>query len=876
MRRRVIQIAIALVPPWATLIIQLSLWEVLRPYAWLLFYPAIMASSWLGGLRTGVAATILSTAIVWWFFVPPEHAFVKVNAHLVPTLIFLTLGCFVSASLARLKAVNDELRRAVDERRIFASLVETSPDFIELVAPAHGLHYLNPAARRLVGLESGVDVGEHSVLDFRPPGGHGETTYRNEATGETVTVSQRHFAIRDPATDQALGVANIARDMSATKQMEQSLRDLSADLARAQTVAGVGSWRFDETRNARDWSDEVYRILGIPLGTPPTRELYTGAIHPDDRPTWDRAWAAALKGQPYDIEHRIIVDGIVRWAHAKAELQFDERGELLGGIGTIQDVTDRRRLEDDLRTSVALATGILSISADSIISIDDEQRITLFNEGAVRTFGYAKHEVLGAPLEMLIPVRFRERHRKHIQAFAAGATVSRGISERHTAIFGLRRNGEEFAADASISKIEVRGNLTMTVSLRDVSEQRRIETEQRVLAELGELLGASLDYEQRLDNLGHLVVRELADYCLIDLIAPGGEILRCKASGRDASKQWICDVLARVPVPPGARHLARETLTTKRAVLVHAVSPAILESFARDAEQARALHALEARSIIVAPLLAGNAFLGAMSLVASRTSHGYGARELRFAEELARRATLSFENARLYQAAREAIQSRDEVLGVVAHDLRNPLNAIMLCNDSLARETAESIKKPVGAIDRAARRMRRLIGDLLDVTSIEAGSLRLDVRPVDAARLVREVVDAQSQLASAASIALRVDAADALPPVRADRDRLVQILDNLIGNAIKFTDDGDVVVAAKPGDREVVFSIADTGAGISADDQPHVFDRFWQGRRVYARRGAGLGLSIVKGLVEAHDGRIWLTSSIGRGTTVYFTIPTVG
>jgi len=816
-------------------------------------------------LGAGLAATLLSAAIVWWFFVP----------HLLPALIFVVLGGFASASLVRLKAVNERLRRAVEERRIFASLVEASPDAIEIVSPAHGLHYLNPAGRRLAGLGPDADVGARSVLDFRPRDGEGEGAYFSAEAGTKVAVSQRHFVIRDPATDQELGFADVARDLSETKRMEQSLRDLSADLSRAQTVAGVGSWRFDERRETRDWSDEVYRILGVPLGTPPARELYVNAIHPDDRPAWERAWAAALEGQPYEVEHRIIVDGVVRWAHAKADLQIDEHGELVGGIGTIQDVTDRRRLEDELRASVARASGILSISADAIISIDAEQRITLFNEGAVRIFGYAKHEVLGAPLEMLIPARFRERHHKHVEAFTASAVVSRRMGERNAVIVGLRRNGEEFAADASISKLVVAGTLTLTVSLRDVSEERQIESEQRLLAELGELLGASFDDQQTLANLANLIVRELADFCVIDLIAPDGDVSRIKVSCRAVENEWICDVLARVPVVPTTRHFARETLTTKRAVLVQDVSPAVLDALAQDAEHARALHAMEVRSMIVAPLLAGNLFLGAICLIASRTSHGYGPRELRFAEELARRTTLSIENARLYQTTRQALQARDEILGVVAHDLRNPLNAIMLSNDSLARESTDALEKPVRVIDRAARRMHRLIDDLLDVTRIEGKSLQLDVKPVDPARLVREVADAESQLAAAASIGLRVDAPDELPLVRADRDRLAQILDNLIGNAIKFTEDGEVVVAAAPGDHEVVFSIADTGPGIAPEEQPHVFDRFWQSQRTHARRGAGLGLSIVKGLVDAHGGRVWLKSSLGRGTTVFVAIPTV-
>jgi signal transduction histidine kinase len=159
---------------------------------------------------------------------------------------------------------------------------------------------------------------------------------------------------------------------------------------------------------------------------------------------------------------------------------------------------------------------------------------------------------------------------------------------------------------------------------------------------------------------------------------------------------------------------------------------------------------------------------------------------------------------------------------------------------------------------------------------MEQGELPIARAHVSPHNVVTDAVEAEQSLASAASIPIHAEVAPAIPDVSADRDRLLQIFENLVGNALKFTPAGGAIgVGAAARDHEVLFWVSDTGAGIDADDVPHLFDRFWQGRKG-DRRGLGLGLVIVKGLVEAHGGRIWAESAKGRGTTFFFTIPTTG
>jgi signal transduction histidine kinase len=216
---------------------------------------------------------------------------------------------------------------------------------------------------------------------------------------------------------------------------------------------------------------------------------------------------------------------------------------------------------------------------------------------------------------------------------------------------------------------------------------------------------------------------------------------------------------------------------------------------------------------------------------------------------------------------------RDDVLGIVAHDLRSPLNAIGLQAMLLRRRGGPAMQEPAALIERSATYMDRLISDLLDVTRMEAGTLSLEQCPVPARELVDESIQAQRPIAAAAALELRIDLPNELPELWADRDRVLQIFENLIGNALKFTGRGGrVTVGATALDREVRFWVTDTGAGVAPEDVPHLFERFWQARRG-RHRGVGLGLAIVKGLVEAHGGRIAVDSAPGRGSTFSFTLP---
>jgi PAS domain S-box-containing protein len=600
------------------------------------------------------------------------------------------------------------------------------------------------------------------------------------------------------------------------------------------------------------------------------------------------AATAWLGGTWSGIFGTLLSTALIWWAFVPPERSFrldEPRYALAIGIFAVLGATlstfqgRLRRATEALRASEAKYSGLVAIASDAIVSVEPgaPQRIVIFNRGAEQIFGWTASEALGQPLELLIPERYRAAHRRHITAFATGGSTARNMGERID-VWGVRKNGEEFPAQAAISRLELGDARLLTIVLRDVTRQRRDEDEHKFLAEVGAALASTLDYEETLTRVAELAVRKLADFCAVDVVDDGGTVSRLRVVSRDPSKESICDLIRQIPLDRSRPLVIWSVLESSRPAVLHGLTPEMRAAFASDPTCRETFRAVDAQAVLSVPLLAHGKLLGTMTFLSSTPSREYGPDDVRFAEEIARHAALAIDHARLYREARRAVEARDDVLGIVAHDLRNPVTSILIQSQLLVRQGAEpegGAGKPAAAIHRSALRMNRLINDLLDVARIEAGRLSIEPSRVSASDLLSESVEAQRALADQTSLDLRLDAERALPEVWADRERLLQVFENLIGNAAKFTGPGGrVTVGASAGQGEDVFWVSDTGPGVSAEDTPHLFDRFWQARRT-GRHGAGLGLPIVKGIVEAHGGRVWVETESGRGTTVAFTIPTV-
>jgi PAS domain S-box-containing protein len=538
---------------------------------------------------------------------------------------------------------------------------------------------------------------------------------------------------------------------------------------------------------------------------------------------------------------------------------------------------NRARLEfavQALRVSEARLSCVISIAGDAILCLDEAERIILFNQAAERMFGYSSDEVLEQPLDLLFPESLDPAQVRRVRAFMASPDETQWLEEHGPGLVGLRKGGDTFPVEVTLSKREVSGSRLLTLVLHDVTERKRHEREARFLTDVGNLLASTLDYEQTRTNVARLAVRSLADCCFLALEEDWQE-RRLRVLHAEPDKAHLAEALERAVLEQRSPPFVASVMETRRPWVMSTESFGNLESIARSQEHLQLLRELEPRSLMGLPLLVHGSFLGTLILVSAAPRPPYGEEDLRLGEELAHRAALALQSARLYRAAREASQARDDVLAVVAHDLRNPLNTIAVSAQALLRQQTIAgdarIQAPLRTIRGSVDRMNRLIQDLLNVSRMEAGRMAVETYPEPAEAILQEALEAALPLAS--QIQLRIDVPETLPWVRADRERLLQVFSNLLGNALKFTPPGgQVTLGARSEGMVVRFWVRDTGPGIPPEALEHLFDRFWQVRHG-DRRGAGLGLSIAKGLVEAHGGRIWVESEPGRGSTFCFVVP---
>ena len=387
-----------------------------------------------------------------------------------------------------------ERRRAEEKIRHLASFPNLNPNPVLELDLAGKVVYANSYAER-IAREAGLDspsfllpadmAGVLAELRLHP----GSTATREvELGGRTFLIS-----IFQPARLEVYRVYGV--EITAARRAEEAHDALRHDLERAQEVGQIGSWRLDTRQNVLTWSDENHRIFGVPRGTPLSYETFLGIVHPDDRLYVDRMWKAGMRGEPYDIEHRLVVGGNVKWVREKAYLEFDREGALLGGFGITQDITERKRAEQALSESEERFSAIFRLSPVSLsLATFPEGRITDVNRTWLDMFGYDdKSEVLGkTSVELGLLPDFPERERI-IEGFR------REGSARNVEAVIRTRSGESRTVVAAIDSIEIHGRRFMISAIEDVTERRRAElalrkarernAQQEKLAAIGRLAG---------------------------------------------------------------------------------------------------------------------------------------------------------------------------------------------------------------------------------------------------------------------------------------------------------------------------------------------------------------------------------------------------
>lgn len=502
---------------------------------------------------------------------------------------------------------------------------------------------------------------------------------------------------------------------------------------------------------------------------------------------------------------------------------------------------------------------ILESIRDAFLAVDEGWTLTYANGEAERLFGVGREEILGRPLlSALPPLRASEPHQK----------LERVMIERVPVSFDLEGRAPRtwFAAHAYPSADGI------SIHLHDVSERRRAEEALRFLVEAGAALVGTLDRSELVQRAARLCVPPLGDWCLAVALEGGeeGAAMEAAAIEPERAERLLAIVRSEQGKPSAWTGLLRDAVDSREPVVVTGVAP-------QDP-----LSGIVTGPVLLVPLAAHEDPQGALLLGRGEEREPWGEEERRAAASLGRRLATALESARLYAAARRATRLRDDVLAIVAHDLRNPLNAITMGASTLSLAAERGPTSPIlatgtRAILKAADGMNRLIGDLLDAARLEAGWAPREKAPIAVARLLESALEPFRDRADSLGLRLELDVAeDANGEVVVDEARMLQVLANLVDNACKFTPSGGTVrVRAERVGDEILLSVVDTGPGIPADAMGHLFDRFWQAKAA-GRAGAGLGLFIAKRIVDGHGGRIWAESELGRGSAFRIALPEGG
>jgi signal transduction histidine kinase len=414
---------------------------------------------------------------------------------------------------------------------------------------------------------------------------------------------------------------------------------------------------------------------------------------------------------------------------------------------------------------------------------------------------------------------------------------------------------------------------------REASAQaERAANRSAFMAEASSLLSASLDFETTIRSLARLAVARIADWCLIYLLEPTGEIRRIEMAHADPRKEHLARELRLYPFDPKRPSPVLDVIQSGQSKLLEALGQDFLEAQAKDAEHAELLEQIGASSAVIAPLVARGHTLGAVAFLTAESDRRYDEADLTFAEELARRAALAMDNATLYQEAQDAARTKSDFLAVMSHELRTPLNAIMGYTDLLLmgvpEELAAKPRRQVERIGASARHLLHLIEEILAFSRMQAGENELGLELVELDYLVHDVTTGIAPLAESKGLVFSTEAEQGLV-METDPGKLRQILVNVLNNAVKFTHEGQVRLVVRAEKDEVHFEVEDTGPGIAEEHRERIFEPFWQVEAASTRRvgGTGLGLSIARRFARLLGGELSVQSAPGSGSVFTLRVP---
>ncbi len=569
-----------------------------------------------------------------------------------------------------------------------------------------------------------------------------------------------------------------------------------------------------------------------------------------------------------------------------------------------QEITQRQQAQTELETEKEFLKAVLDNVEAGIVACDAEGVLTIFNR-VTREFHGLQESAIPAE-EWGEYYKLYKSDRKTLMK-KEEIPVWRALQGEHIRnlemIIVSQHNLARVVLASGQPMVNPEGKkLGAVVVMHDITERKQAEEERsqlireqmaraeaeaskwrfEFLAQARMELSASLDYETTLAGVAGLAVPILADYCIIDLVDQQGAIQRVEVAHINPAKEELMrEMQHRYPPDINSPLGIGRILSTGRSQILTQVDDLQLEAFISDPEYLQLMEQLHPVSAMLVPLTTRGRTIGAISLVSADSRRHYDQTDLTLAEDLAHSIAASVDNAGLYREAQEANRLKDEFLAVLSHELRTPLNSMLGWVTLLRTRKFDEIKtvKALETIERNARSQLRMIEELLDVSRIIRGKLQLNLRQVDLISVVETAVDTLRPSAEAKGIKLETLVDLPLRYVAGDADRLQQIVWNLLSNAIKFTlSNGRVEVSLNCVGERAQIQVSDTGPGIAPEFIPYVFERFRQENSSTTRShgGLGLGLAIVRHLVELHGGKVSAESAgIDRGATFTVQLPLI-
>lgn len=635
-----------------------------------------------------------------------------------------------------------------------------------------------------------------------------------------------------------------------------------------ETVKNLACFALSPEGQVASWSAAAEALKGYSAVEIVGRH-FSAFYPPEDRERGTPEHGLEVAAAEGRFEHegwRIRKDGSRFWARVIIAPVRDAQGRLVSFAKVTEDLSRER--------AIATRLQMVESAPDGVILLDREGRIVHANPRAATLFGHTREELIGRELDELVRERFRARHRSH-RTECARAPGPRPVGSAVTLVSGLRKNGTEFPAEISLTPFEASEGFFIVAFIRDVTEQQSLQRKRRRAADRVARLqstGAALGGAITLTDVAAVILSTGMDAvgAQTALVARTVENERELEVLSEVGADYLADGAARIPVTDSVRSRSALWLRSPDEIRSQYPDAGLFETNGQ-------------RALACLPLISRGEPIGVLRL-SFPEARTFDDDERAFLTAFAHQCALALDRAQLYEdalAARDVAERtmlmRDELLAMVGHDLGNPLAAVGLWADyicSVAHAGAETdqVRRGASKIQGAVRQMSALLQDLGDLASLDACHFRIEKQEQDTEQIVSDTVDAFAALCAEKGLSILGNAS--AQRLFCDPNRVQQVLGNLVGNAIKFTPKGGVItVEAVPCGGDVRFSVADTGPGIPDEAQTHVFERYWRGGQRDFAKGVGLGLFIAKGIVDAHGGKIWVESVVGRGSTFCFTLP---